>query len=39
VGQVEEGLRAVAEAFTVVHANGERFYEAELCRLKGALVL
>jgi predicted ATPase len=39
VGQVEEGLRAVAEAFAVVHANRERFYEAELFRLKGALVL
>jgi predicted ATPase len=38
-GQVEEGLRALAEALTVVDKNGERFYEAELYRLKGQLAL
>jgi predicted ATPase len=39
VGHVEEGLRAVAEALVAAHTNGEQFYEAELWRLKGALVL
>jgi predicted ATPase len=38
-GQVEEGLRALAEALTVVDKNGERFYEAELYRIKGELTL
>jgi predicted ATPase len=38
-GQVEEGLAALAEALTVVDKNGERFYEAELYRLKGELTL
>jgi predicted ATPase len=38
-GQVEEGLAALAEALTVVDKSGERFYEAELYRLKGALTL
>jgi class 3 adenylate cyclase/predicted ATPase len=39
VGQVEEGLTALAEALAVVYKNGERFYEAELYRLKGELLL
>jgi DNA-binding winged helix-turn-helix (wHTH) protein/predicted ATPase/type II secretory pathway predicted ATPase ExeA len=38
-GQVEEGLKAVAEALTIAQANRERFYEAELYRLKGELTL
>jgi predicted ATPase len=38
-GQVEEGLSAVTEALTVVDKNEERFYEAELHRLKGKLLL
>jgi predicted ATPase len=38
-GQAEEGLAALAEALTVVDNNGERFYEAELYRLKGTLML
>jgi len=38
-GQVEEGLAALAEALTVVDKSGERFYEAELYRLKGELLL
>jgi predicted ATPase len=38
-GQVEEGLAALAEALTVVDKSGERFYEAELYRLKGELTL
>jgi class 3 adenylate cyclase/tetratricopeptide (TPR) repeat protein len=39
VGQVGEGLQAVDDAFLAAHMNGERFYEAELCRLKGILAL
>ena len=38
-GQAEEGLAALAEALTVVDKSGERFYEAELYRLKGTLTL
>src|SRR5439155_4829773 len=38
-GQAEEGLAALAEALTVVDKTGERFYEAELYRLKGELSL
>jgi predicted ATPase len=39
VGQIDEGLRALAEALELVHMNGERFCEAELYRLKGQLTL
>jgi hypothetical protein len=38
-GQAEERLAALAEALTVVDKSGERFYEAELYRLKGELTL
>src|SRR5262249_3447767 len=38
-GQVEEGLAAVAEALEFVDRTEERFYEAELYRLKGELTL
>jgi predicted ATPase len=38
-GQVEEGLSTLSEALTLVNKTGERFYEAELYRLKGELVL
>jgi predicted ATPase len=38
-GQVEEGLRTLSEALTVVDKTSERFYEAELHRLKGTLTL
>jgi predicted ATPase len=38
-GQVEEGLAALAEALALVDRTGERFYEAELDRLKGELTL
>ena len=38
-GQVEERLTALAEALTVADKTGERYYEAELYRLKGELTL
>jgi predicted ATPase len=38
-GQAEEGLVVLAEALAVVDKSGERFYEAELYRLKGQLTL
>jgi predicted ATPase len=38
-GRAEDGLAALAEALTVVDNSGERFYEAELYRLKGELTL
>src|SRR5262249_30175964 len=38
-GQAEEGLATLAEALEVVDNSGERFYEAELYRLKGTLTL
>src|SRR5262249_25420230 len=38
-GQVEEGLSVLTEALAVVNKTGERFYEAELYRLKGQLTL
>jgi predicted ATPase len=37
--QAEEGLTALAEALATVNKTGERFYEAELYRLKGTLTL
>jgi predicted ATPase len=39
VGQAEEGLAVLAEALAIVDKNGERYYEAELYRLKGTLTL
>jgi predicted ATPase len=39
VGQAEEGLAALAEALAFVDKTGERFYQAELYRLKGELTL
>jgi predicted ATPase len=38
-GQADEGLRVLTEALTAVHTTGERQHEAELHRLKGALLL
>ena len=38
-GQAAEGLRAVADAFEVVNTTDERWYDAELYRLKGELTL
>ena len=39
IGKAEEGLTVLAEALDVVNKNWERFYEAELYRLKGELLL
>jgi predicted ATPase len=39
VGQAEDGLTTLAEALMVMDKSGERFYEAELYRLKGELTL
>jgi len=38
-GQVEEGLTVLAEALALVDKTGERYYEAEIYRLKGELLL
>jgi predicted ATPase len=38
-GQPEAGLTALAEAVTLVEATEERWWEAEVYRLKGALLL
>jgi predicted ATPase len=38
-GQVEEGLQVLAEALAFVDTTGERWWEAELWRLKGELLL
>ena len=39
IGQPEAGLTVLAEALTVVDKTGARFYEPELYRLKGELLL
>ena len=39
VGQIEDGMSMLAQAFSLVEKNGERMWEAELHRLKGELVL
>jgi predicted ATPase len=38
-GQVDEGLQVLAEALVYVEQAGERWWEAELHRLKGELLL
>jgi predicted ATPase len=38
-GQVDEGLRALDEAWEAMQETEERVYEAELYRLKGELLL
>jgi class 3 adenylate cyclase/tetratricopeptide (TPR) repeat protein len=38
-GHGEEGLTALAEALALIDTTGERWYEAELYRLKGTLTL
>jgi predicted ATPase/DNA-binding winged helix-turn-helix (wHTH) protein len=39
VGQAEKGLKLLAAALTIVQENGERYWEAELYRLAGELLL
>ncbi len=39
MGQLEEGLAALAEASAMRQRTGEQWYEAELYRLKGTLTL
>ena len=39
MGRTEEGLRRLDEALASVEDTGERLYEAELHRLKGAVLL
>ncbi len=39
VGEAEQGLATLVEALTHVEQTGERWYEAELYRLKGELLL
>ncbi len=39
MGQLEEGLAALAEASALMQRTGEQWYEAELYRLKGELTL
>lgn len=38
-GQYEEGLEALSDGTSFVSSTGERFYEAEIHRLKGELLL
>ncbi|MGH8008449.1 MAG: ATP-binding protein, partial [Candidatus Binatia bacterium] len=39
MGQAEEGLTVLAEALALVNKTGERWWEAEMYRLKGQLTL
>jgi predicted ATPase len=39
LGHPEDGLQALAEAHTLVEQREERFWEAEVCRLRGVLLL
>jgi predicted ATPase len=39
LGHVEEGLQALAEAQALVEQQEERWWEAEVCRLRGVLLL
>jgi predicted ATPase len=39
VGHVREGLAVVAQALAMIDKTGERYWEAELYRLKGELLL
>ena len=38
-GQAEEGLAAIAEALEVAERNDDRYYEAEIHRIRGELLL
>jgi predicted ATPase len=39
MGQTEAGLTTLAEALAIAHTIGDRYWEAELYRLKGELLL
>jgi predicted ATPase len=39
LGYPEDGLQALAEAHTLVEQHEERYWEAEVCRLRGVLLL
>jgi class 3 adenylate cyclase/predicted ATPase len=39
LGHLEDGLQALAEAHTLVEQHEERWWEAEVCRLRGVLLL
>jgi predicted ATPase len=39
LGYLEDGLQALAEAHTLVEQHEERYWEAEVCRLQGVLLL
>jgi len=38
-GRIDEGLEAIAEALDVMQQKGERWWEAEIYRLRGELLL
>jgi predicted ATPase len=38
-GRIDEGLLTLAESLEIIENTGERFYEAEIYRLKGDLLL
>ena len=39
LGYTADGLQALAEAHTLVEQHEERYWEAEICRLRGVLLL
>ncbi len=39
LGYMEDGLQALAEAHTLIEQHGECWWEAEICRLRGVLLL
>jgi predicted ATPase len=39
LGYTADGLQALAEAYTLVEQHEERYWEAEVCRLRGVLLL
>jgi class 3 adenylate cyclase/predicted ATPase len=39
LGHLKDGLQALAEAHTLIEQHEERWWEAEICRLRGVLLL
>ena len=39
LGHTDNGLQALAEAHTLIEQHEERWWEAEVCRLRGVLLL